>query len=87
MSSALRRLWWLLCDTVSSPQEVRISGERINVEDRAAMHRALEGDVEYRAKVKRRMTQGKACADPPLVDRSRVLAQRQVQCESARGER
>jgi hypothetical protein len=47
--------------------------KRVNDEDRRAHHVALYEDVEYRNRVKRRMTEGKDCPLKPLYDRPAIL--------------
>ncbi|MGE5747315.1 MAG: hypothetical protein ACM33U_08640 [Solirubrobacterales bacterium] len=47
--------------------ELVVSAERVNRSVLAERAREYAGDVKYRAKVKRRMLLGYACAEPPLI--------------------
>jgi hypothetical protein len=64
-------IWTRLLEWWDPP--LRISFRRINVEDCDDRRKTLYEDVEYRARVKRRMLEGSACRLKPLVDRHEFL--------------
>lgn len=47
--------------------KLQVSAERVNDELQSRRRHEVEGDVEYRDRVKRRMMLGYACQEPPLI--------------------
>jgi len=82
--SLLTLMWW---EYIHHKPTLSIDPKRVNDEDRRAHRTSLYEDVEYRNRVKQRMTEGKACQLKPLYDRPVLLAKAAAEKAGAEAEK
>src|SRR5262249_59492414 len=75
MPRTVRLLWGVLVDLchVGAEPELTIDLKRVNAELRKGDLLGLEGDLDYRERVKQRIREGARCTHPPPIDRKKAV--------------
>ncbi len=80
-----RELWWMVADLFQRKEpDLFINLRRVNQEDCRIRRLGLEDDVDYRDRVKKRMTEGAKCDLPPLYSSSTKKRRKRIKLVSFR---